>query len=112
MRILSIRNETDQILGIFVSRKTRALNMVMRILSIRNETDQILGIFVSRKTRALNMGMLALIVWVFPLEMPWIGCEFLGIKTLSNHTCGLTFGSTVRLSQWKSRKEWIGFSFS
>ncbi|MED6126006.1 putative calcium-transporting ATPase 11, plasma membrane-type [Stylosanthes scabra] len=69
----------------------------MRILSIRNETEQILGIFVSWKTRAMNMDMLVTLVWVPLLVMPWIGCEFLGLRTRNNHICGRTFGSTHRL---------------
>ncbi|MED6124377.1 hypothetical protein PIB30_058404 [Stylosanthes scabra] len=70
----------------------------MRILSIRNETEQIHGIFMSWKTRALNMGMLVMIVRVPLLVMPWIGCGFLGIRTHDNHICGRTFGSTVRFT--------------
>ncbi|MED6173480.1 hypothetical protein PIB30_059886, partial [Stylosanthes scabra] len=53
---------------------------------------QILGIFVSWKTRAMNMGMLVIIVRVPLLVMPWIGCEFLGLRTHNNHICGRTFG--------------------
>ncbi|MED6152224.1 hypothetical protein PIB30_089780, partial [Stylosanthes scabra] len=60
----------------------------MRILS------QILGIFVSWKTRVMNMDMLVIIVWVLLLMMPWIGCEFLELRTHNNHICGRTFGST------------------
>ncbi|MED6189719.1 hypothetical protein PIB30_098735 [Stylosanthes scabra] len=72
----------------------------MRILSIRNETEQILGIFVSWKTRAMNMDMLVTILRVPLLVMPRISCEFLGLRTRNNHICGRTFGSTVRLPQW------------
>ncbi|MED6139916.1 hypothetical protein PIB30_088404 [Stylosanthes scabra] len=69
----------------------------MRILSIRNETEQILGIFVSLKTRVMNMDMLVIIVRVSLLVMPWICCEFLGSRTHNNHICSRTFGSTVQL---------------
>ncbi|MED6147935.1 hypothetical protein PIB30_048499 [Stylosanthes scabra] len=53
---------------------------------------------MSWKTRALNMGMLVMIVRVPLLMMPWIGCEFLGIRTHNNHICGRTFVSTVRFT--------------
>ncbi|MED6174465.1 hypothetical protein PIB30_069237 [Stylosanthes scabra] len=43
------------------------------------------------------MDMLVTIVRVPMLVMPWIGCEFLGLRTHNNHICGRTFGSTVRL---------------
>ncbi|MED6198988.1 hypothetical protein PIB30_071769 [Stylosanthes scabra] len=49
---------------------------------------------------AMNMDMLVIIVRVPLLVMPWIGCEFLGLRTRNNHICGRTFGSTVRLPQW------------
>ncbi|MED6226878.1 hypothetical protein PIB30_108066, partial [Stylosanthes scabra] len=48
----------------------------------------------------MNMDMLVTIVRVPLLVMPWIGCEFLGLRTRNNHVCGRTFGSTVRLPQW------------
>ncbi|MED6173751.1 hypothetical protein PIB30_062594 [Stylosanthes scabra] len=48
----------------------------------------------------MNMDMLVTLVWVPLLVMPWIGCEFLGLRTRNNHICGRTFGSTVRLPQW------------
>ncbi|MED6218805.1 hypothetical protein PIB30_029992 [Stylosanthes scabra] len=80
----------------------------MRILSIRNETEQILGIFVSWKTRVLNMDMLVIIVRVPLLVKSWIGCEFLGIRTHNNHICGRTFGSTVRFTPVVSEPELHG----
>ncbi|MED6215192.1 hypothetical protein PIB30_110955, partial [Stylosanthes scabra] len=47
----------------------------------------------------MNMDMLVTIVRVPLLVMPWIGYEFLGLRTRNNHICGRTFGSTVRLPQ-------------
>ncbi|MED6188592.1 hypothetical protein PIB30_087366 [Stylosanthes scabra] len=59
----------------FVRSPRSRLASTMRILSIRNETKQILRIFVSWKTRAMNMDMLVTIVRVPLLVMPWIGCD-------------------------------------
>ncbi|MED6218804.1 hypothetical protein PIB30_029991 [Stylosanthes scabra] len=84
------------------------LALAMRILSIRNETEQILGIFVSWKTRALNMDMLVIIVRVLLLVKPWIGCEYLGIRNHNNHICDRTFGSTVRFTPVVSKPELHG----
>ncbi|MED6154051.1 hypothetical protein PIB30_108251 [Stylosanthes scabra] len=44
----------------------------------------------------MNMDMLVTIVRVPLLVMPWIGCEFLGLRTRNNHICGRTFGSTPK----------------
>ncbi|MED6142359.1 hypothetical protein PIB30_112864, partial [Stylosanthes scabra] len=55
----------------------------------------------------MNMDMLVTIVRVPLLVMPWIGYEFLGLRTRNNHIYGRTFGSTVRLPQWYQSLNYI-----
>ncbi|MED6188958.1 Aldehyde dehydrogenase 3 member F1 [Stylosanthes scabra] len=40
----------------------------------------------------MNMDMLVTLVRVPLLVMPWIGCEFLRLRTRNNHICSRTFG--------------------